>query len=241
MTKVCIVSGGSQGIGLAIAERFLSAGYHVYNFDLLSSETGHYVHCDVRSSVSIHRAVRHVMGKEGHIDVLISNAGVHFSGNIEYTTEEDFENLMAINVKGTYLLLKSCISFLKEQQGNIVLIASEQAFVGKQNSFAYNASKAAVAAMARTMAADYADYQVRCNAVCPGTIDTPLYRNAISRASKRTGFSIEQLNQQEAELQLLKRIGKPEEVAELVYFLSSQQASFITGALYTIDGGYTTT
>lgn len=241
MAKVCIITGASQGIGLAVASRFLAAGYHVYNFDLLFSEMGQFVHCDVRSNSSIHRAVRCVIDKEGHIDVLISNAGIHFSGNIEYTTEEDFDSLMEINVKGTYLLLRSCIPFLKEQKGDIVLISSEQAFVGKQNSFAYNASKAAVAAMARTMAADYADYQVRCNAVCPGTIDTPLYRNAITRASKKTGLSIEELNQQEADLQLLKRIGKPEEVAELVYFLGSSQANFITGALYTIDGGYTTT
>lgn len=239
MKKVCIVTGGSNGIGEAVVESFLLSGFSVYNFDLEGSSKANFVYCDVSSADSVKNAVVQVIDIEGRVDVLVASAGVFFSGNIEETSYVDFDRVMGINVKGVFFVLKETIPHMKKNGGCVVLVSSDQAFIGKKNSFVYNASKAAVAAMARTIAIDYADFNIRCNAVCPGTIDTPLYRKAIQISSDKSGRSFEELNSDEANMQLLRRVGKPSEVADFVNFICSDKAAFITGSLHLIDGGYT--
>ncbi|MGH1462037.1 MAG: SDR family NAD(P)-dependent oxidoreductase [Neptuniibacter sp.] len=240
MQKVCVVTGGSAGIGLAIVKRFLADGYRVFNFDLEDGETGEFIQCDVASSAQVYTAVDTVFESAGRIDVLVSNAGVHLSANIEDTSEEQFARLMSINVNGAFYLLKAALPVMKEQgAGSIVLIGSDQSVVGKTNSFAYNLSKSALASIAKTTALDYAKHGIRANAVCPGTIETPLYHQAIKKYCDRSGADKNTVDAEEAALQPLGRIGQPEEVASLVAFIASEEAGFITGSLQMIDGGYT--
>jgi len=239
MKKTCIVTGGSSGIGLSIVQLFIENNYQVFNLDLAPSEQGIYKSCDVTNVKQVEEIIQDISNKYP-IDVLVSNAGIHFSGNIENTTEADFERVLNINVKGAYAAVKSVLpSMKKHQKGSIILIASDQALVAKHNSFAYNLSKAALASMAKTTALDYASFNIRANAVCPGTIETPLYHKAINNYCERSGEDKAKVHQEEANLQPLARLGQPEEVAELVLFLASDKSTFITGSLQVIDGGYT--
>lgn len=240
MSKVCLVTGGSNGIGEAVCEKFIHSGYRVYNFDIKPGAYGQFIECDVSLPESIKQAMNKISMSESSIDHLVISAGIHFSGTVESTTTDDFERVIGINVKGAYLSIKESLPHMKQNGGSIVLVSSDQAFVGKKNSFAYNLSKSAVASMARTVAIDYAPYNIRCNAVCPGTIDTPLYRNALTRASERLGKTFESLHEDECNEQLVRRIGTAREVADFVDFLCSEKAGFITGSLHSIDGGYTT-
>lgn len=241
LQKVCVVTGGSAGIGLAIVQRFVRDGYRVFNLDLNNdADCGEHIACDVASSNQVEEAIQQVLATVGKIDVVVSNAGIHLSANLENTSAEELERVLAVNVKGAFYLLKETLPILRQQkQGAVILIASDQSVIGKQNSFAYNMSKAALASMARTTALDYAQFGIRANAVCPGTIETPLYHTAIDSYCKRTGRSKEQVHAEEAAMQPLGRIGQPKEVAAQVAFLASDEAAFITGGLQLVDGGYT--
>lgn len=237
--KVCIVTGGSSGIGLAIVQRFLEANYLVYNLDMSPSSVGEFKACDISNVDQVNDIIQ-AIAQEHTIDALVSNAGIHFSATIEDTTEQDLEKVFNINVKGAYGAIKAVLPNMKaNKQGSIVLMASDQALVGKRNSFAYNLSKSALASMAKTTALDYAAYNIRANAVCPGTIETPLYHKAIDNYCLTSGADKAQVHLEEEALQPIGRLGQPEEVAELVFFLCTDKASFITGSLQVIDGGYT--
>lgn len=240
MKKVCIITGGSSGIGLSIVKLFIDNNYHVFNLDVSPSPYGDFYHCDVRNVSQVSKIMNEIC--HNHIiDVLVSNAGIHLSANIEETSELDFDNLFSINVKGAYAAVKSVLPNMKKNRnGSIILMSSEQALIAKRNSFAYNLSKCALASMAKTTALDYAEFNIRANAVCPGTIETPLYHQAIDKYCKNTGNNKQNVHQEEESLQPLNRLGQPEEVAELVLFLASNKAKFITGSLQVIDGGYTT-
>jgi len=239
MKKTCIVTGGSSGIGLSIVELFIRKNYQVFNLDLQPSNTGTFIKCDVTDTLQVKNIIENIV-KESNIDVLVSNAGIHFSGNIENTSESDLDKVLNINVKGAYSAIKAVLPNMKaNNNGAIILMASDQALIAKQNSFAYNMSKVALASMAKTTSLDYASFNIRANAVCPGTIETPLYHQAINTYCERSGADKTKVHAEEAALQPLGRLGQPEEVAELVYFLASDKAKFITGSLQVIDGGYT--
>ncbi len=165
---------------------------------------------------------------------------MHFSATIENTSEAEFDKVFDLNVKGAYAAIKAVLPSMKaNNQGVILLISSEQALVAKQNSFAYNLSKAALASMAKTTALDYAKFNIRANAICPGTIETPLYHKAIDNYCEKSGADKQTVHQEEAQLQPLGRLGQPQEVADFALFLVSDKASFITGSLQVMDGGYT--
>lgn len=239
MAKVCVITGGSSGIGLAIVKLFIENNYCVYNLDLSPSEEGEFCQCDISNVSQVNKIITDIASTQG-IDVLVSNAGIHFSANIENTSEEELDNVFNINVKGAYAAVKAVIPSMKSNnKGAIILMASDQALIAKQNSFAYNLSKASLASIAKTTALDYAAYNIRSNAVCPGTIETPLYHKAINNYCEKSGADKDGIHQEEAALQPLNRLGQPEEVAELVLFLASDKAKFITGSLQVIDGGYT--
>lgn len=237
--KVCVVTGGSSGIGLSIVKLFLTHDYQVFNLDISPSTLGEFRQCDITNVGQVSKIIADI-ADQGSIDVLVSNAGIHFSGSIENTSEEELERVFNINVKGAYAAVKSVLPVMKSQQnGAIILMASDQALIAKLNSFAYNLSKAALASMAKTTALDYAQFNIRANAVCPGTIETPLYHQAINNYCEKSGANKADVHVEEAALQPLGRLGQAEEVAELVYFLASDKAKFITGSLQVIDGGYT--
>jgi NAD(P)-dependent dehydrogenase (short-subunit alcohol dehydrogenase family) len=239
--KIAVVTGGSKGIGLAIAKLFIDNGYKVYNLDIEPGELGHYLYCDMAQFNDVQLKIAKVIEQEQQLDALICNAGIHLSANIENTSEHDFDRLFSINVKGAYSAIQSSIAQMKLQnKGAIVIVGSDQCVVGKQNSFAYNLSKHALASLCKTTALDYAAFNIRVNAVCPGTIETPLYHNAIDKYCASAKADKQQIHAQEQALQPLGRLGQPEEVAEYVLFLASDKASFVTGSLQLIDGGYTT-
>jgi NAD(P)-dependent dehydrogenase (short-subunit alcohol dehydrogenase family) len=239
MKKICVVTGGSSGIGLSIVKLFEQNNYHVFNLDLSPSSFGEFCHCDVTDVNQVTSIIDNIT-KHQAIDVLVSNAGIHFSANIENTSEADFDKVFNINVKGAYAAVKAVLPSMKTQNnGAIILMSSDQALVAKHNSFAYNLSKAALASMAKTTALDYAAFNIRANAVCPGTIETPLYHHAIDNYCQKSGENKTKIHQEEEKSQPLNRLGQPEEVAELVLFLASDKAKFITGSLQVIDGGYT--
>ena len=241
MNKICIVTGGSSGIGLAIVKTFISNGYTVYNLDIVHSDLGHFIQCDMSNVAQVQQAITQISDQEQQIDELISNAGIHRSANIEDTSEELLDEVFSLNVKGAYAVTKAVLPLMKKQGlGSIIYIASDQAIIGKTNSFAYNLSKHALASMAKTTALDYAKYNIRANAICPGTIETPLYHKAIDKYCNESGANKIEVHAEEAALQPLNRLGQPEEVAEYALFLASEKAPFITGSLQVIDGGYTT-
>ncbi|AOT09647.1 SDR family NAD(P)-dependent oxidoreductase [Pseudoalteromonas luteoviolacea] len=240
MQPVAIITGGSFGIGKAIVEKLLNKNYRVFNLDIVHSDLGEHRQCDVSQVEQVRQTIQSIVEETGRVDALISNAGKHLSATIENTDEATLDSLFALNVKGAYAGIQAVLPAMKAQHdGKIVLISSDQALVGKPNSFAYNLSKHALASMAKTTALDYAQYNIRANAVCPGTIETPLFHNAIDRYCTQSGADKTEVVAEEAALQPLGRLGQPNEVAALVAFLLSDDAAFITGSLQTIDGGYT--
>ena len=244
MKKVCVITGGSSGIGLSIVKLFIENNYQVFNLDLCPSTAAadcksEYRQCDVTNTQQVSEIITEI-AKQHTIDVLVSNAGIHFSANIENTSEADLDKVFNINVKGAYAAIKAVLPSMKaNKNGAILLMASDQALIAKQNSFAYNLSKSALASIAKTTALDYASFNIRANAVCPGTIETPLYHQAIDNYCQKSGADKAAVHLEEEQLQPLQRLGQPEEVAELVLFLASDKAKFITGSLQVIDGGYT--
>ncbi|OFC72027.1 SDR family NAD(P)-dependent oxidoreductase [Alteromonas confluentis] len=243
-TPVCVVTGGSLGIGLAVVEKFAKNGYQVVNLDICDFdkpvEQAQWMECDVTSESAVSDCITETLNRFGRIDALVSNAGMHFSATIEDTSPEDFDRVFSLNVKGAYHAVRAVLPAMKQaKSGAIIIMASDQAIIGKRNSFAYNMSKAALASMAKTTALDYAFFNIRANAVCPGTIETPLYHNAIDKYVAASGADKALVHAEEEAAQPLGRLGQPEEVAAFTYFLASDDAKFITGSLQCIDGGYT--
>lgn len=243
-SKNILITGASSGIGLATAKLFSEHGYNVFGIDIqeplekLKNFT--HIHCDLANTREIDKKLKNILSKNP-IDILVNNAGIFFAATIEDTTEEDFHKVVDTNFTSTFFVLKNVLPYMKQQgYGSVVLVSSEQALVGKRHMAIYGATKGAIAQLAKSTALDYAKHGIRINCVCPGTIDSPLYRQAIKNHSKLAGINIKEIEAEDISLQPLGRIGKPEEVAELIYFLASDKASFITGANYVIDGGYTT-
>jgi 2-keto-3-deoxy-L-fuconate dehydrogenase len=227
---VCIVTGGSFGIGAAICERFAKQGYKVVNIDLQKAPSQHknidWWSCDIADPQEATTVFAKILGQYKQVDVLVSNAGIHFSGTIEQTSDADFERVFAINVRGAITATKAVLPLMKSRKKGVILyMASDQSLIAKRNSFAYNMSKAALASLAKTTALDFAAYQIRANAICPGTIETPLYHQAIDKYVEKSGADKQKIHSEEAALQPLGRLGNP--------------AAFITGSLQVIDGGYT--
>jgi len=239
MKRVCVITGGSSGIGLSITKLFVDNNYRVFNLDIIASTVGEFRHCDVSNVAQVRQVISEI-AEQHSINVLVSNAGVHFSATIEQTSDAELDHVFNLNVKGAYAAITAVLpSMKKDRDGAIIVMSSDQALIAKPNSFAYNLSKSALASIAKTTALDYASFNIRANAVCPGTIETPLYHQAIDQYCTKSGADPTEVHQQEANLQPLQRLGQPEEVAELVLFLASDKAKFITGSLQVIDGGYT--
>ncbi|OGS42854.1 MAG: hypothetical protein A3K76_02040 [Euryarchaeota archaeon RBG_13_57_23] len=247
--KGVVVTGGASGIGKATAERFLEEGAKVAIVDL-SRKNGeatvkefekkgyHPVLLigDVTNAKDVKRMVKEARTRFGSIDVVFNNAGILVEGTIEKVSEEDWDRIMSVNVKGPFLMSKEIIPImLKQKKGVIVNNASCSGLVGDRNAIAYNTSKGAVVLMTKCLALDYCTENIRVNCVCPGEIDTPMFR----QEAKARNMPVEKYRKQLCEYHPIGRLGEPVEVANAVLFLASDEASFITGTAFSVDGGYT--
>ena len=250
MTSTIFITGGSTGIGRAAVERFLQEGWQVVLMDIngvaareLSDELGQperllTVEGDTRSRQDLARTVAEGVARFGGIDSVFANAGIHQNNTLLNIADDDLERIINVNIYGTVRTLQAVVpEIIKQGGGSVVINCSDQWFVGKPNSFAYGMTKGALGQIARSLSIDLAQYNIRVNAVCPGSIDTPLLEGALRRFSKINNVSYEDMVKVEDSLYARGRVGRPEEVASLVYFLASGQSSFCTGGHYIIDGG----
>lgn len=238
--RVAFVTGGASGIGAATCQVFAGAGAKVIIADVdeaaaqkLAAELpgAEAVGCDITDADSVGAAV----GGLKRLDILVNNAGIGLVGDIEETSLEDFQRLFRVNVEGMFLVTKAAIPLLKAARGVILNIASVAGLVGVKRRYAYCATKGAVVAMTRQLAVDYAT-QLRVNCIAPGTVETPFVEGYLEKYHRHEKEKVR------AELharQPVGRMGKPIEIAHLALYLCSDEAAFVHGAVFAIDGGWT--
>lgn len=238
--KVGIVTGGSSGMGNATVRLLAEEGARVYVLDMKPTADGcRFLSCDVADYPRVKECVGEVVDQEGRIDLLFAAAGIHLFANIEGTSLEELDRVLSINLKGTFYVLKETLPIMRRQSGGaVVLMGSDQVFVGKGSSSVYGLTKAAIGQLTKSTAIDYASYNVRVNCICPGTIDTPMLEPTIRKYHEASGIPIDTIYQQLRDAQPIKRLGAAEEIARAVAFLLSDEACFMTGALLSVDGGF---
>lgn len=236
--KVTIITGGAQGIGAACAQRFSAEGAHVVLADvddargsaLAQSVGALYVHCDVGDKLDVDAMVQLTIAKHGRIDVLVNNAGIVKTAPFLDVTEDDFDAVIRVNLKGAFLVAQAVArEMVKTGGGSVVNMSSVNAVMAIPSIASYNMSKGAINQLTRVMALALADLGVRVNAVAPGTIATELATKAV-------------LTSEEAKARIMsrtpmKRLGTPDEIADVVAYLASDASSYLTGEIITADGG----
>lgn len=246
--KTAIVTGGGSGIGRAIASLFAKQGAEVNILDFdesgaasvaseIEKEGGkaYPIKCDVSNQQQVHELVEMIAGKNKSIDILVNNAGVAHVGNVESTSEDDFIRLFNVNVKGVYNLLHEVIPFMKERGGAILNMASVASSVGIPDRFAYSMTKSAVVGMTLSTAKDYISHKIRCNCMSPARVHTPFVDGFVA---KNYPGKEKEMFEKLSKTQPVGRMAEPDEIAYLALYLCSDEASFITGSDYPIDGGF---
>jgi len=245
--KTAIITGGASGIGLAISQLFARQGAKVHilelNYELATMETAainasggkavaHAVNITQQDKV---KEVLELIGSQ-NLEILVNNAGIAHIGNAETTTEQDFDRVMSVNVKGTYNCIHAAIPYMKKQGKGVILnMASVVASVGIPDRFVYSTTKGAILAMTLSVAKDYVKYGIRCNCISPARVHTPFVDGFLkNNYPGRENEMYEKL----AASQPIGRMAEPEEIASLALYLCSDEAGFITGTDYPIDGGF---
>ena len=245
--KVALITGGTEGMGYATAELFLKEGAKVV-ISGRSEVKGRkalkalrklgkvaFVSGDVSKDADAKRMVDSTVKTFGRIDILFNNAGVYIEKVAEDTSEQEWDKVIDTNLKGTFLVSKHAINYMKKQKsGTIINNSSDAGIIGNRTCPAYCASKGGITVMTKAMALDYAKMGIRVNSVNPGIIDTPMLAREVDAASDRKAYLAK--CDEDAPV---GRIGKPIEVARAVLFLASDQSSFVTGAALSVDGGIT--
>jgi NAD(P)-dependent dehydrogenase (short-subunit alcohol dehydrogenase family) len=250
--KVALVTGAGSGIGEAIARLYAGQGAQVLVGDLRGDaaesvsaairEGGGVAHArqlDVTDEVQVSTTLEQIRVTHGRLDILVNNAGISHVGSLLETSAEDWERIMRINAFGVFLCARESVRQMlaqRPQGGVIVNIASAAGLIGVERRLPYSASKGAVISMTRAIAIDYVTQGIRCNAICPGTVDTPFVAGYLARHFP--GHE-EEARQQLHARQPIGRMGRPDEIAHAALYLAADEASFVTGSLLVIDGGWT--
>jgi len=236
-----LVTGGVKGIGRAAVNIFVRDGGKVSVLDIdndgekLQNEFDgnvQFLLCDVSNSMQVQSSVRKAIQHFGELDVLVNNAGINRYATVTETSEEEWDLVMGVNLKSAFLTSKYALpSMQKKGRGVVVNVSSVQAFISQSQVAAYTTSKTAILGLTRSIAVDYGPV-IRCVAVCPGTINTPMLQAAINESPDPA-----EVFRECEEMHLVKKVGDPAEVGEFIAYLASDKASFITGQAFRIDGG----
>lgn len=248
--KTVFITGGSTGIGAATVKKFIEQGWNVGFMDINRTEADKLVHtidCHDRllfiegntcERGQIKSAVEATVARFGALHSVVANAGIHRRNTLLDITDEELDLMIQTNIYGTVNTLRETVPhIIAAGGGSVVINASDQWFVGKPHSFAYGLTKGALGQITRSLSIDLGPDNVRVNAVCAGTIRTPLVDNLFARYSKLENRPIEDYWREENAMYARGEVGRPEEVAEVIYFLASDASSFCTGGHYLVDGG----
>ena len=249
--KIAIVTGGGSGIGKSVSEILSAHGASLYILEIdvqngrdtendivKAGNKATFIQCDISSQSATRKVIDKIYADEERIDILINNAGISHIGTAEDTSESDFDRIFAVNVKGVYNCLHICIPYMKKSGGGVIInMSSVAALVGLPDRFAYTMSKGAVHAITYSVAKDYLADNIRCNGIAPGRVHTPFVDGFLK---KNFPGKEKKMYDKLAKTQPIGRMGKPDEIAGLVLYLCSDEASFITGSIYPIDGGFVT-
>ncbi len=243
--RVALITGAASGIGAATATRFAAEGARIAGLDVAkpgedawagvtaNAPDAAFLEADVRDSAAVEAAVADVVGRFGRIDVLVNAAGVIGLGPAHLLPIEEFERVVDINLKGSFIVAKHVLpGMLERHSGSIIHVASVEGLVGLGGHVAYNASKGGVVLMTKSMAIDYSPEGIRVNCICPGGVETPMTAMVNTEELKALGDELRKIH-------LLGRFAQPEEIAASALFLASDDASFVTGSSLVVDGGYT--
>lgn len=247
--KTAVITGGGSGIGKAMSETFAEMGATVHILDM-NEEAGaqtaneiskkytaaYFYKCDVSKYENVENVLKEVHAVNNGVDILINNAGIGFVGNIENTAEEDLDRLYSVNIKGVFNCIKATIPYFKaRKQGVIINMASIASSVGLTDRFAYSMTKGAVLTMTYSVAKDYLANNIRCNCISPARIHTSFVDGFIA---KNYPGKEKEMFENLSKTQPIGRMGTPQEVANLALYLCSEEAAFITGTDFPIDGGF---
>ena len=247
--KIALVTGGRGGIGRAICARFVREGASVYAADLseggslAGDGTGEFLKLDVSDEISVTQAIGAVREAHGRLHILVNAAGIEIEKTIEETTLEEWNRSFAVNVTGTFLTSKHALPLMRAAAkggatASIINFGSYDGFIADPGLAAYCATKGAVHALTRAMACDHGPEGIRVNAVCPGYVDTPMLQSFFAGdGSGGGGKTIDQLQQAVRDVHPLRTYGTPEDIANLVNWLASDEARYASGQLWVLDGG----
>ena len=249
--KIALVTGGRGGIGRAIVNRFLKEGATVYAADLSQEgsldahkeDKSIFIKLDVTSEKDVSTALNKIEKEEGKLDILVNAAGIEIEKTIEQTSLEEWNHSFAVNVTGTFLTSKYSLPLMRKAAKNkvstsIINFGSYDGFIADPGLAAYCATKGAVHALTRAMACDHGPEGIRVNAVCPGYVDTPMLQSFFNGdGSGGQGQSIDKLQQAVRDVHVLNTYGTPDDIANLVNWLASDEARYASGQLWILDGG----